>query len=139
MLIGEYEHNLDSKGRVAVPTKFKKDLGGCFYVTKGLDGCLFVLSKGEWALLEEKIKNMPISKVRVLQRFFFSGASQVELDKQGRILIPVNLRKYANLEKNVTFIGVSSRAEIWNSETWSNVSRSVTKEDVASAMDVLGI
>lgn len=139
MLIGEYEHNLDSKGRVAVPTKFKKDLGGCFYVTKGLDGCLFVLSKGEWALLEEKIKNMPISKVRVLQRFFFSGASQVELDKQGRILIPVNLRKYANLEKNVTFIGVSSRAEIWNSETWSNVSLSVTKEDVASAMDVLGI
>ena len=139
MLIGEYEHNLDSKGRVAVPTKFKKDLGECFYVTKGLDGCLFALSEDEWSLLEEKIKNMPISKVRVLQRFFFSGAAKVELDKQGRILIPGNLRKYANLEKNVTFIGVSSRAEIWDSEAWKNISLSVTKEEVASAMKVLGI
>lgn len=137
MLIGEYEHNLDSKGRVTVPTKFKKDLGECFYVTKGVDGCLFALSGSEWALLEEKIKGMPISKARMLQRFFFSGAIEIELDKQGRILIPSNLRKYANLEKNIIFIGVSNRVEIWNSEAWKAFSEAFSKEEVENAMDLL--
>lgn len=139
MLIGEYEHSLDLKGRVAVPTKFRGDLGGCFYVTKGVDNCLFVLPKNEWSLLETKVKNMPISKARMLQRFFFSGALEAEPDKQGRILIPVNLRNYANLEKNVTFVGVSSRVEIWDSESWKSLSNNLTKEEVAKVMDDLNL
>jgi MraZ protein len=88
MLIGEYQHNIDQKGRVIVPAKFREDLGELFYVTKGLDGCLFVLSPEEWTRLQDKIKSMPISKARGLQRFFFSGAAEVEPDKQGRILLP---------------------------------------------------
>lgn len=88
MLIGEYQHNIDAKGRVIVPAKFREDLGEHFYVTKGLDGCLFVLSAAEWKRLQDKISAMPISKSRGLQRFFFSGAAEVEPDKQGRILLP---------------------------------------------------
>lgn len=138
MLIGEFEHSLDSKGRVAVPNKFKDDLGSSFFVTKGLDNCLFVLPEIEWVRLENKLRVMPISKARTLQRFFFSGAAQVETDKQGRILIPSSLRSYANLEKDITFVGVSCRAEIWNSTAWKELNSLTTKEEVAEAMDILG-
>ena len=139
MLIGEFEHSLDLKGRVAIPTKFREDLGSSFFVTKGLDGCLFVLPFKEWQLLEEKVRGMPISKARTLQRFFFSGAAMVETDKQGRILVPGNLRNYANLSKNVTFVGVSSRVEMWNSEDWNKFNNSISEEDALEAMDVLGL
>ena len=81
MLIGEYQHNIDTKGRVIVPVRFREDLGDHFYITKGLDGCLFVLSQEEWARLQDKVKAMPISKARGLQRFFFSGAAEAEPDK----------------------------------------------------------
>lgn len=139
MLIGEFEHSLDLKGRVAIPTKFRENLGSSFFVTKGLDGCLFVLPTKEWQLLEEKVCGMPISKARTLQRFFFSGAAMVETDKQGRILVPGNLRNYANLSKNVTFVGVSSRVEMWNSDDWKKFSNSLSEEDALEAMDVLGL
>ena len=121
MLIGQYQHNIDAKNRVIVPAKFREDLGERFYVTKGLDGCLFVLSEAGWKRLQDKIVAMPMSKARQLQRFFFSGAAEVEPDKQGRILIPQPLRDYASIEKDVTFIGTGDRAEIWSTENISSV------------------
>ncbi len=137
MLIGEYQHNIDQKGRVIVPAKFREDLGEHFYVTKGLDGCLFVLSAEEWARLQDKIKAMPISKARGLQRFFFSGAAEVEPDKQGRILIPQPLRDHAKLTKDVAVIGASSRAEIWDSAHWNEFNSTLTEDSIAEAMDLL--
>lgn len=137
MLIGEYQHNIDTKGRVIVPARFREDLGEHFYITKGLDGCLFVLSPEEWTRLQEKVKAMPISKARGLQRFFFSGAAEVEPDKQGRILIPQVLRDHAQLTKDVTFIGTSSRAEIWDSKRWNDFNSNLTEESIAEAMDML--
>jgi MraZ protein len=137
MLIGEYQHNIDPKGRVIVPAKFREDLGDSFYITKGLDGCLFVLSLDGWTKLQEKVSAMPISKARGLQRFFFSGAVEAEPDRQGRILIPQPLRDYAGLEKDVTFIGASNRAELWNTEHWSSFNSTLTQESIAQAMDEL--
>lgn len=137
MLIGEYQHNIDPKGRVAVPNKFRDDLGLCFYVTKGLDGCLFVLSQKEWESLENKIRSMPISKARSLQRFFFSGAAQVQTDKQGRILLPQPLREYATLTKEVTFLGTGNRVEIWDTKKWKDFNSELTEDSIAQAMDML--
>ena len=137
MLIGEYQHNIDPKGRVIVPSRFREDLGEHFYVTKGLDGCLFVLSSEGWQKLQEKVSAMPVSKARGLQRFFFSGATDAEPDKQGRILIPQNLRAYASLERDVTFIGASSRAEIWDSAKWNAFNSTLTQKTIAEAMDEL--
>lgn len=139
MLIGQYQHNIDAKGRVFVPVKFREDLGEHFYVTKGLDGCLFVLSHTEWQRLEKKVQEMPISKARGLQRFFFSGAAEVETDKQGRILIPQQLRDYAGLAKDVTFIGTSTRAEIWDTDAWDKFNSALTEESIEQAMDDLGL
>lgn len=137
MLIGEYQHNIDAKGRVAVPAKFREGLGLHFYITKGLDGCLFVLPPAEWAQLEEKIRSMPISKARGLQRFFFSGAAEVQPDKQGRILIPQQLREHAQLSKDITLIGTLNRVEIWDTEKWKLFNSSLTQESIESAMDML--
>ncbi len=139
MLIGEYQHNIDLKGRVAVPARFRDDLGALFYITKGLDNCLFVLPQDEWSRLVEKIKTMPISKARGLQRFFFSGAAEVVPDKQGRILIPQQLREHAELDKEVTFIGTSSRVEIWNSNKWAEFNCVLTQDSIAEAMDMLDL
>lgn len=137
MLIGEYQHNIDIKGRVAIPAKFRDDLGSQFYITKGLDDCLFVLPLSEWSRLEEKIRAMPISKARGLQRFFFSGAAEVQPDKQGRILIPQQLREHAKLNKEVTLIGTLNRVEIWNSEKWKEFNSNLTQESIEDAMDML--
>ena len=137
MLIGEYQHNIDPKGRVAVPTKFRDDLGTLFYITKGLDGCLFVLQQSEWMRLEDKVRTMPISKARTIQRFFFSGAAEVQPDKQGRILIPQKLREHACLKKEVTFIGTANRVEIWDSAKWNSFNSSITEENIEEAMDML--
>ena len=136
MLIGQYQHNIDAKNRVIVPAKFREDLGERFYVTKGLDGCLFVLSEEGWKRLQDKIVAMPMSKARQLQRFFFSGAAEVEPDKQGRILIPQPLRDYASIEKDVTFIGTVDRAEIWSTECWTQFN-DLTEDSIAEAMDAL--
>ena len=120
MLLGEYNHNIDDKGRVSVPAKFREDLGISFIVTKGLDNCLFAYSKEEWTKFEEKLKSLPLTNpnARNFIRFFFSGATECEIDKQGRFLIPTNLRISANLEKDAIIIGVGTRIEIWNKETW---------------------
>ena len=137
MLIGQYQHNIDAKNRVIVPAKFRDDLCERFYVTKGLDGCLFVLSEEGWKRLQDKIVAMPMSKARQLQRFFFSGAAEVEPDKQGRILIPQPLRDYASIEKDVTFIGTGDRAEIWSTECWTQFNDNLTEDSIAEAMDAL--
>ena len=120
MLIGEYEHTLDAKGRVSMPAKLRRDMGEAFIVTKGLDGCLFAFSQDEWMNFETKLKSLPLSdkNARNFVRFFLAGATECELDKQGRFLIPANLRKEANLEKEAVIIGVGTRLEIWNKETW---------------------
>lgn len=143
MLLGEYKHNVDAKGRVSVPSKFRGDLGQSFVVTKGLDNCLYLYSKDEWKKFEDKLKNLPITsqEARSFVRFFFAGASECEVDKQGRINIPQNLREYAKIQKDVVIVGVSTRAEIWNSENWDKYtnSDSLDVSKIASQMSNLGI
>ena len=143
MLLGEYSHNLDAKGRVSVPAKFREDLGHTFIVTKGLDNCLFAYSKEEWKTFEEKLKNLPLTNMnaRNFIRFFFSGATECEIDKQGRINIPQNLREYASLSKDVYIIGVSTRVEIWNKEKWDNYTspENMDLDEIANQMSNLGI
>lgn len=120
MFMGEYNHTVDPKGRLIVPSKFREQLGNEFVVTKGLDGCLFVYTNEEWHNIEEKFRNIPMTSkdARKFSRFFFAGAAGVELDKQGRILLPPVLREYADLQKDVVLVGVLSRVEIWNKERW---------------------
>jgi len=124
MFMGEYQHTIDDKGRLIMPAKFRDGLGERFVVTKGLDGCLFVYEMDEWQVLETKLRNLPFTKAdaRAFARFFFSGATECELDKQGRILLPTNLRDHAQLQKDVFIIGVSSRLEIWSKEVWEDYS-----------------
>lgn len=138
MLTGEYQHNMDQKGRVTVPSKFREDLGDKFYVCKGLDGCLFVLSSSQWDNLMEKVAAMPMAQGKGIQRYFFSGAAEVEPDKQGRILIPQNLRDHAGLEKDVTVIGAAVRAEIWDTARWNAYNASQTEEEIEASMALMG-
>lgn len=137
-LKGEYNHTLDPKGRVNFPAKLREVLGERFVISKGLDDCLFVYPEEEWEKFEESINALPLSKARKLQRFFFSGAADVEPDKQGRVLIPQNLREYAGLDKEVVIIGASNRAEIWDKATWEADSEELTAENMAEVMDELG-
>lgn len=120
MFIGEYNHTLDAKGRMFVPSKFREELGESFIVTLGLDNCLFAFSADEFEQLKRKLDALPISNkdARQFARFFFAGACECETDKQGRIMIPAKLRAYAQLEKNVTVVGVSTRLELWNTQKW---------------------
>ena len=122
MLIGEFEHSLDAKGRIIIPAKLRETIGEKFVVTKGLDGCLFAFSLSEWTNFEEKLKSLPLSNKnsREFTRFFLSGASECEIDKQGRFLIPTNLRSIANLKKDIVIIGVGTRIEIWDKEKWED-------------------
>lgn len=122
MFMGEFEHSLDSKGRLTVPVKFREGLGETFVVTRGLDKCLFVYPNEEWQILESKLKSLPMTRsdARSFVRFFFSGASECEMDKQGRILLPQKLRDYAGLEKDCILLGVSNRVEIWDSTVWTD-------------------
>ncbi len=135
---GEFFHTIDAKGRLFVPVKFKEELGESFVVTKGLDRCLFVYSRENWDALEEQIRRLPLSKSRDLQRFFLSSAVDCTPDAQGRILIPQNLREFAQLKKEVTVIGVSGRAEIWDSAAWSAYNSEITPEKLESAMEDIG-
>lgn len=121
MFMGEYQHNIDTKGRIIVPAKFRDDLGERFIVTRGLDTCLFVYPMDEWKILEQKLKKLPLTKkdARAFTRFFFSGAVECEVDKQGRINIPQPLRTYASLDKECVVIGVSNRLELWQADLWN--------------------
>ena len=143
MLIGEYEHSLDVKGRLILPAKIREDMGDKFIVTKGLDGCLFGFSQNEWTNFEEKLKTLPLTNknARDFVRFFLSGATECEIDKQGRFLIAGTLREYANLEKDAIIIGVGTRIEIWNREKWKsyNSDENISADEIAENMTMLGI
>ncbi|MCB6366241.1 division/cell wall cluster transcriptional repressor MraZ [Intestinibacillus massiliensis] len=135
---GEFRHTIDAKGRLFIPAKLRDELGEHFIITKGLDGCLFVYPEDGWGVLEDKIRALPLSKSRSLQRFFFSAATDSELDSQGRTLVPANLREYAGLQKEVTIIGVSGRAEIWDAARWAAYNDEITNESIEDAMEELG-
>lgn len=124
MFMGEFQHSIDSKGRIIIPAKFRDELGEKFIVTRGLDNCLFVYPQDEWEKLEGKLKTLPFTKAdaRAFTRLFFSGAVECEVDKQGRVLLPLNLREYAGMNKDAVVIGVSSRVEIWSLEVWNKYS-----------------
>ena len=141
MLIGEYEHSLDAKGRIIMPAKFREDIGEKFIVTKGLDGCLFAFSINEWTKFEEKLSTLPISNkdARTFTRFFFAGAIDCELDKQGRFLISSNLREFAEFIKDVIIVGMNSRIEIWSKENWNKCDNSFSADEIAEKMEMLGI
>ncbi len=143
MLIGEYEHSLDAKGRLIMPAKIREDIGEKFIVTKGLDGCLFGFSQNEWTNFEEKLKTLPLTNknARDFVRFFLSGATECEIDKQGRFLIAGNLREYAAMEKEVVIIGVGTRIEIWNKDKWKsyNSDENISADEIAENMTMLGI
>ncbi len=124
MFYGEYSHSLDRKGRVIIPAKFrevlKEHFAEKFFLTRGLDGCLFVFTEEAWKSQERKFREMPFTKneSRKFNRLYFSGASEVLCDKQGRILIPDYLKDYAEIKQDVVLIGVSDRIEIWSKEKW---------------------
>lgn len=138
MLIGEFRPTIDTKGRLNFPSKLREDLGEEFIITKGLDNCLCVYPMPEWEKLERKISELPSSKSRNLQRFFFASATKAQIDSQGRLLVPQALREYASLKKDVTVIGASIRAEIWDSENYDNIMSGLTSEAIEEAMDELG-
>jgi len=141
MLMGEYNHSLDAKGRFIVPAKLREQLGERFVISKGLDGCLFAFPPEEWAKLEAKIQDLPLTNMRARKfaRHILAGASEMELDKQGRVLLPLNLREAAKLEKDIVLCGVGSRMEIWDKDTWQSYSLYDDMEEVAENMADLGI
>jgi len=143
VLIGEYEHSLDAKGRLIMPAKLRADMGEKFIITKGLDGCLFVFSQNEWSNFESKLKELPLTNknARDFVRFFLSGATECEIDKQGRFLLVSTLRAYAEIIKEVIIIGVGTRLEIWEKEKWKkyNSTENISADTIAENMTILGI
>lgn len=126
-----------------MPAKLREDMGEKFILTKGLDGCLFGFSQNEWANFEEKLKTLPLTNknARDFVRFFLSGATECEMDKQGRFLVASNLREYASMDKEVVVIGVGNRIELWNKEKWikHNSDENISADEIAEKMDFLGI
>ena len=143
MFIGEYSHNLDEKGRIAVPKKFRLDLKQGAVVTKGLDNCLFLYTKKEWQKLAEKLANLPFAQAnnRAFSRLMLAGAMDVNIDKQGRIILPDYLRQYASLKKEITVAGLYSRLELWDVTKWNEYKKRTEAESntIAEQMSELGV
>ncbi len=141
MFMGEYNHTIDTKNRLIIPSKFREALGEEFVITKGLDGCLFVYDHAEWTAFEEKLKSLPLTNkdARTFVRFFLAGAASVEVDKQGRVLVPSVLKEFAGINKDVVLIGVASRIEIWSKERWADESAYEDVESIAEHMSELGL
>ncbi len=141
MFMGEYNHTVDAKGRLIVPSKFREQLGDEFVVTKGLDGCLFVYENSEWKALEEKLHALPLTNAnaRKFSRFFLAGATTCEVDRQGRILLPAILREFAKIDKEAVLVGVGSRIEIWSRDLWNESNSYDDMEEIAENMEGLGI
>ncbi len=143
MFIGEYAHNLDEKGRLAIPVKFRRDLSKGAVVTRGLDNCLFLYTKTEWEKLAEKLSVLPISQSnsRAFSRLMLAGAMEVEIDKQGRVVLPEYLREFAGLKKNIVLAGLYNRAEIWDEEKWKTykTQTETNSNEIAEKMAELGI
>ncbi|MBQ3115216.1 MAG: division/cell wall cluster transcriptional repressor MraZ [Clostridia bacterium] len=140
-LTGEYQHNIDAKGRMIMPAKLREQLGDTFVMTKGLDGCLFVLPTPEWVKLDNELRDKPISTSRKIKRFFYASKTDCEIDNNGRILIPGPLREFAQIEKEVVVVGVSTRVEIWSKAKWNeqNAEFVDSSDEVALQMEELGI
>lgn len=143
MLLGEYKHNVDPKGRVAIPAKFREKLATGAIVTRGLDNCLFLFAETEWKALAEKLVALPLAQAnsRAFVRLMLSGAMDVEFDAQGRILIPDYLRKYAGLGKEVVVAGLYNRIEVWDAATWERYKQKTegASEEIAEKLGELGI
>ena len=143
MFIGEFRHNLDNKGRLAIPAKFRKNLAPKAIITRGLDNCLFIYPQKDWESLLQKLMNLPLSQAnsRAFARFMLAGAAEIELDSQGRILIPDYLRKFANLNKKSIIAGLNNRIEIWDENNWIDYKSKTEKEatEIAEKLSELGI
>jgi len=142
MFIGEYKHSVDNKNRIIIPSKFREKLSSPFVLTKGLDGCLYAYPMEEWKILEKKLRALPLTNknARAFVRFFFSGANEVMLDKQGRALVPQNLLEYALIDREIVSIGVSNRIEIWSKKNWDEYNNSnIDYTEIAEKMSELGI
>ncbi|MBS7007921.1 division/cell wall cluster transcriptional repressor MraZ [Anaerostipes sp.] len=141
MFMGEYNHTIDAKGRLIIPSKFREALGSEFVITKGLDGCLFVFPMKEWEAFEEKLRGLPLidKNARKFSRFFLAGASTCELDKQGRILVPGTLREFAQMDKEVVLTGMLDRIEVWSKEQWLENNAYDDMDDIAGSMQELGL
>ena len=140
-LTGEYEHRLDTKGRLIMPSKLREELGCTFMITKGLDNCLYVYPNDEWQQFADKLNQLPMANksARQFKRFFNSGAVKCETDAQGRVIIPQTLRTFANIEKDVVIIGNGEKAEIWNKEAWDEINNeeSLNMDEIADKLDEL--
>lgn len=143
MFIGEYAHSIDDKGRMAIPSKMRRDIGSGAVVTRGIDNCLWLFPKKEWQTLAEKLANLPLSNTdsRAFSRLMLAGAMEVEFDSQGRVLIPTYLRKFAGLGKNAIVAGLYNRLEIWDEKKWSEYKEKTEKatNQIAKNMAELGI
>lgn len=143
MLTGEFNHSIDVKGRLIIPSKFREILGEDFVITKGLDGCLFVYPQDEWKTFENKLRTLPLTNkdARTFTRFFLGSAVDGGLDKQGRVLISSALRNFAGLDKEVVLVGVLDRIEIWDKAKWDEKNAAVEEnmDDIASHMEDLGL
>lgn len=137
MFMGAYSHSIDAKGRIILPADFRQELGLAFIITKGLDHCLFLYGQQAWEELAAKLRTLPLAKpeARALSRFFFAGARNLECDKQGRFLVPANLRVYAGLERkgDVVLVGADDRIEVWNKELWHRYCSEVEPDVTAMA------
>ncbi len=143
MLIGQYKHTIDSKKRLALPVKFRGELGTKVIITKGVENCLVVYTDKEWEVMSNKLGNLPISQgeARSFTRHLLASATEVIFDKLGRILIPDYLKEYAHLKKNVVICGLSNRLEIWDETRWESYSKKAEKgvEKIVSKLGPLGI
>lgn len=143
MLLGEFNHNLDTKGRMAIPAKFREELKAGAIITRGIDNCLFIFTLKEWESLAQKLTALPLAQAnsRAFVRLMLAGAMDVEIDAQGRILIPDYLRKYAGLSKKVVVAGLMNRIEVWDSEKWDYYKQKTenSSEEIAEKLGELGI
>lgn len=140
MFMGQYEHSIDTKGRIIIPARFRENLGESFVVTRGLDGCLFLYPDAEWQKFVEKLQSLPSNQnTRRMQRQFLSKAMEVAIDKQGRILIPSLLREIASLEKEVVFVGMMNRIEVWDKQTLAEQDMQEDEEALEATLDELDI
>jgi MraZ protein len=140
MFMGEFNHTIDTKGRIIIPSKFREELGDIFVITLGLDGCLFAYPNKEWIAFVDELRKLPgTQEARKLQRYFMAGAAECETDKQGRILIPSKLRDNAALDKEIVFVGVLNKIEIWSKERWENNNDYDDVDAIAEHMSEYGI
>jgi MraZ protein len=143
MFLGEHQHSLDSKGRITIPAKLREQLGELFVATKGLDNCIFLYPLEEWQIISGKVRALPLARAdaRSFERFFLSGASELEMDKQGRVVLPLNLRDYAEISKDIFIIGVGPRIEIWSDINWMEYTKQASQnfEKLAESLADLGI